>query len=248
MGTRVHADRARMGGQLVAPGFTIAELRFRGKDIEDAIVRFAPGLSVVAGPSNTGKSLIRAAINFVFGSSEPMTTVDESKAYQTIFVQLRTSDGNPVTFERAWGGGDIRQYNVAASNITPNTPGIGLSARHSADNQENISAVLLTLAGFSGAKLRKNQAGDLRNLSFRDFVEYVLITEERIITTLSPLHTTSYTDKTFETSLFRALLTGQDDTGIIVVVRRTEEFVEARRAPVLSSAAMNRLFKPGERE
>jgi len=227
----------------MAPGFTIAELRLRGKDVEDAIVTFAPGLSVVAGPSNTGKSLIRAAINFVFGSSEPMTTVDEAKGYQTIFVQVRTSDGNNITFERGWGGGDIKQYNVPASSITASTPAVALASKHSADNQENISAVLLSLAGLSGTKLRKNQAGDLRNLSFRDFVEYVLITEERIITTLSPLHTTSYTDKTFETSLFRALLTGQDDTGIIVVpsakdekarIAGQEETIERIRADIQS--------------
>eukprot|EP00456_Euglypha_rotunda_P000342 TRINITY_DN10058_c0_g1_i2.p1 TRINITY_DN10058_c0_g1~~TRINITY_DN10058_c0_g1_i2.p1 ORF type:complete len:312 (-),score=45.04 TRINITY_DN10058_c0_g1_i2:11-865(-) len=234
-----------MGGPTItmATGFTIAELRFRGKDVEEAIVTFAPGLSVVSGPSNTGKTLIRAAINFVFGSGEPMTTVDEAKGYQSIFVQVRTSDGKNVTFERSWGGGDIRQYDVPASEITTSTPSIGLAAKHSADNQENISAVLLRLAGFTGTKLRKNQAGDLRNLSFRDFVEYVLITEERIITTLSPIHTTSYTDKTFETSLFRALLTGQDDTGIIVVpstkderarIAGQEETIERIRADIQS--------------
>ncbi len=60
MGTGIHAHRTRMG-RLMAPGFIIAELRFRGTDIEDAVVTFAPGLSVVAGPSNTGKTLIRAA-------------------------------------------------------------------------------------------------------------------------------------------------------------------------------------------
>ena len=55
-------------------GFTISELRFRGTDLQDALVTFEPGLSVISGPSNTGKSLIRAAINFVFGSSDPMRT------------------------------------------------------------------------------------------------------------------------------------------------------------------------------
>src|ERR1700680_2063127 len=104
-----------MGGPLImAPGFTIAEVRFRGKNVADAAVTFAPGLSVVAGPSNTGKSLIRAAINFVFGSRDPMTTVDEAAGYDTVFVQVRTADGNTITFERSWGGGDIRQYTVAA--------------------------------------------------------------------------------------------------------------------------------------
>src|ERR1035437_7928700 len=106
----------------MAPGFTIAEVRFRGKDFDDAVVTFAPGLSVVAGPSNTGKSLIRAAINFVFGSRDPMTTVQEAAAYQTIFVQVRTNDGQPITFERPWGGGDFSQYTTAASDIAPSPP------------------------------------------------------------------------------------------------------------------------------
>jgi DNA repair ATPase RecN len=88
---------------MMAPGFTIAEVRFRGANVPDAAVTFAPGLSVVAGPSNTGKSLIRAAINFVFGSRDPMTTVDEAAGYDVIFVQVRTAEGNPITFERSWG-------------------------------------------------------------------------------------------------------------------------------------------------
>jgi hypothetical protein len=208
---------------MMAPGFTIAEVRFRGANVPDAAVTFAPGLSVVAGPSNTGKSLIRAAINFVFGSRDPMTTVDEAAGYDVIFVQVRTAEGNPITFERSWGGGDIRQYNVAATAISPTTPGIVLSAKHSVDNQENISAVLLSLSGLKGVKLRKKQTGDLRNLSFRDFVEYILISEERIITTLSPIHTGSPIDKTFESSLFRALLTGQDDAGLIVAPAAKDE-------------------------
>jgi hypothetical protein len=227
----------------MAPGFTIAEIRFRGKGVEDAVVTFAPGLCVVAGPSNTGKSLIRAAINFVFGSRDPMKTVKEGAAYQTILVEVRTSEGAPVTFERAWQGGDIKQYHAVANNVAASTPSTVLSAQHSAERQDNISFVLLALAGFTGIKLRKKQTGDLRNLSFRDFVEYVLISEERIITELSPIHTGSFIDKTFETSLFRALLTGKDDANIIAVpsvkdektrIAGQEEMIERIKADVLS--------------
>ena len=196
-------------------GFAIAELRFRGNDVADMVVSFAEGLCVVAGPSNTGKSVIRAAINFVFGSSTPMKTLDESAGYQSILVEVRTREDMVLTFERAWQGGDIRQYLVAAKDVGGNTPASTLSARHSADDQNNISAVLLALSGFKGSKLRKNKSGALRNLSFRDFVEYVLVSEERIITELSPIHTGSPIDDTFESSLFRALLTGQDDADII---------------------------------
>lgn len=227
----------------MAPGFTIAEVRFRGKGVEDVVVTFAPGLSVIAGPSNTGKSLVRAAINFVFGSSDPMKTFKEGAAYQTILVELRTGEGTPLTFERAWQGGDIKQYRVAANDVAANTQSTLLSARHSAENQDNISVVLLALAGFTNIKLRKNQAGNLRNLSFRDFVEYVLISEERIITELSPIHTGNPIDRTFESSLFRALLTGKDDADIIAVpsakderyrIAGQEEAIERIKADILS--------------
>ena len=207
----------------MALGFTIAKVRFRGKKMQDAVITFAPGLSVVAGPSNTGKSLIRAAINFAFGSGDPMTSVAEATGYESVFVQVRAADGRAITFERSWGGGDIRQYDVAASAITAATTSVLLSAKHSAANTENISSVLLALAGFAGVKLRKNATGDRRNLSFRDFVEYVLIAEERIITTLSPIHSGSPIDKTFESSMFRALLTGQDDAGLIVATAVKDE-------------------------
>ncbi len=77
---------------MMAPGFTIAEVRFRGKNVPDAVVTFAPGLSVVAGPPNSGKSLIRAAINFVFGSRDPMTTVDEASGYDAVFRELSSRE------------------------------------------------------------------------------------------------------------------------------------------------------------
>lgn len=199
----------------MAPGFHISEVRFKGDKTPDAVVTLAPGLTVFAGPSNTGKSLLRAAINFVFGSSDPMKTVEEAAPYHTILVEVRATDGTPITFERAWNGGAIRQYHATASDITPATPSLTLAPKHAENNEYNISTALLTIAGLNGKRLRKNQQGVTRNLSFRDLVEYLLVSEERIITELSPIHTASYTDKTAESSLFRTLLTGNDDKDII---------------------------------
>jgi hypothetical protein len=208
----------------MAAGFTIAEVRFRGENVEDAVIRFAQGLSVVAGPSNTGKSLLRSALNFVFGSSEPMKTVDESVVYGSILVEVRTTTGETMTFERAWQGGDVKQYAVAAQDVTVATRSRLLSSRHSAENETNISAVLLSLAGLTGRKiLRSKTRGDVRNLSFRDLVEYVLISEERIITELSPIHSGNPIDKTAESSIFRVLLTGKDDKDVIVSPTRKDE-------------------------
>jgi DNA repair ATPase RecN len=158
-------------------GLHLSEVRFRGgPGVEDAVVTFGQGLSVVAGPSNTGKSLLRSAINFVFGSGDPMKSVAEAGPYRSIFVEIKTAAGRTATFERAWNGGDIRQYTVAARDVRHNTPSIILAWKHSAENQRNISNVLLTLSGLAGTKiLRSKSSGETRNLSFRDLVEYLLI-------------------------------------------------------------------------
>jgi len=196
-------------------GFHLTEVRFRGgTGVEDAIVTFGPGLSVVAGPSNTGKSQLRSAINFVFGAGE-MKNVEEAAPYRSIFVEIKTAAGSIFTFERAWNGGDIRQYTVAARDIRHNTPSTILAAKHFAENQRNISNVLLTHAGLAGTKiLRYKSSGETRNLSFRDLVEYLLISEERIITELSPIHTDDVIAQTAESSVFRVLLSGKDDKDI----------------------------------
>jgi hypothetical protein len=200
-------------------GFYVKEVRFRGRNIPDATITLQPGLSVVAGPSNTGKSLLRAAINFVFGSSTPMKEVPERGQYTTILVEVRKYDGTIRTYERAWNGGDINEYHLPAAETATNAPVRALAATHDSDRDDNISRALLALAGFDAVRLRSNQSGETKALTFRTIIPYLLISEERIITELSPVHSGSPINETIETALFRTLLTGIDDREVIKTSR-----------------------------
>ena len=57
--------------------------------------------------------------------------------------------------------------------------------------------------------------GKTRPLSFRDIAPLVLVDEESVITKRSPVLSGQYADRTIESSVFRLLLTGTDDSGVI---------------------------------
>jgi len=200
-------------------GFFISELRLKGTGLDDATVPFSRGLSVVAGPSDTGKSLVRDAINFVFGASIPLKGIQERGKYDRVLVEIQSYTGTVLTFERAWNGGDVLLYQAPASSVVDSTASQLLAWKHDPNSTETVSPVLLELSGLAEYRLRRNLRGETRSISFRDLVEYVLISEERIITIFSPIHSGQYIDKTVESSVFRALLTGVDDAAISALPR-----------------------------
>lgn len=52
-------------------GFAIAKVVVRGPGKPDAVLEFGPGLNVVAGASDTGKSYASQLIDFMLGASKP---------------------------------------------------------------------------------------------------------------------------------------------------------------------------------
>lgn len=195
-------------------GFFLSELRIKGSGRPDVVVPFGKGLSVVVGPSETGKSLICDAINYAFGASTPLRNVPESRGYGRILVEVEDYSGGVSTLERSWNGGDITIYNERALEITDNTPCDILAAKHDPNDPETISNALLQRSGLDGFVVRMNAKGKIRGLSFRDLKEYTVVTHERIITMHSPVHSGQYTERTVESSVFRLLLSGFDDSDV----------------------------------
>jgi len=86
-----------------------------------------------------------------------------------------------------------------------------LSTWHSEKNENNISAVLLNILKMYGKKLKKNSLNETKNLSFRDLARFCLVSETKIIEKDSPIYDGQVIDKTMNKSLFKLLLTGEDD-------------------------------------
>ena len=50
-------------------GFYIKEIRATGQSIPDAVVSFCPGLNILQGRSETGKTCVLKCIDFAFGGN-----------------------------------------------------------------------------------------------------------------------------------------------------------------------------------
>jgi len=223
-------------------GFQLETLQVTGQEKPEATLNLRGGLNVVAGPSNTGKSYIFSCINFMLGGSTPPKKIEAAKGYNMAYLTIRPGDGQPLTFERALKGGAFRLFEGDLESIG-RVEGRIISEEHNADNDDNISSLLLKLCGLGRKTILKNQGGVTRSLSFRDVVKFVLVHETRILIEGSPI----LTEKLLwspEKTTFKLLITGEDSSGIIV--QQASDVVRAQRQGQLD--LVNELIANAEAE
>jgi hypothetical protein len=78
-----------------------------------------------------------------------------------------------------------------------------------------LSYELLDRVGYSGCSLRRNAAGKVRSLSFRDLARLCVVTEEEIQRRGSPLLSGQWVAATSEYAAFKLMLTGMDDSALV---------------------------------
>lgn len=115
------------------PGFRLRFLGFYGPQKQPSSVTFGPGLNVIYGASNTGKSFIVEAIDFMLGGKPPLRDIPERVGYDLILLGLETLDGKSFTLWRSMDGGGFRLYDglhqprwpvqIPPPVATPNSPG-----------------------------------------------------------------------------------------------------------------------------
>lgn len=190
-------------------GFIVRKLSLTGPAVAKAELSFSRGLNVISGPSDTGKTFVAQCIDFVMGSGTAPKEIPEAVQYTSILLEIESQDKARVfVLERSLRGGDIRLSMEGQAECV-------LSWKHHADREDTISSFLLELSGLSGKRVRTNQQGKTRPLSFRDITPLILVDEESVISATSPVLTGQYTRRTVEGCVFRLLLTGTDDSSII---------------------------------
>lgn len=189
----------------------ISELRITGSGREQANIKFAPGLNLVVGASDTGKTFIFECLDFMLGAKDGLRRLPQSAGYDNVFLSVEPSEGRPFSLRRSFDGGDFE----LKEKTTASNSGKKLSAKHGLDPNRSLSAYLLRCVGLEGKEVRVNKDGKKTALSFRDVSHLTLINEERIIQQKSPVLTGQYSLATRERSVFAYFLTGQDDSQIV---------------------------------
>jgi AAA domain len=200
-------------------GFQLRALRAAGKGKTPAEVVFGPGFNVISGASNTGKSYILQCIDFMLGGSKRPKRIKESNGYESLFLELEDQQHRTHQLERSLSGHAFVHRIIANGAVTSEET---LSEKHDPNEKDTVSALLLGLSSAGDRKIRQNQSGKTRGLSFRDLSWLALVDEMRIISDESPVLSGQYTTRTEELSIFKLLLTGVDDASVIATESRKE--------------------------
>ncbi|WP_426944572.1 AAA family ATPase [Pseudomonas oryzihabitans] len=197
-------------------GFHLCFLGFFGPNREPTCVSFGAGLNVIYGASNTGKSFIVEAIDFMLGGKPPLREIPERVGYDRILLGLQAMTGEQFTLWRSINGGGFRLY----EGLHEIPPAIEvkykhLGEQHSDRNDSNLSAFLLGLCGLQGKRVRKNVRNETNSLSFRNMARLMIVNETEITQKSSPLFDGNPISNTPNLATFKLLLTGTDDSALV---------------------------------
>jgi hypothetical protein len=195
----------------MSTGFALRELRVTGRGVQDAVLTFADGLNVIVGPSDTGKTYVAQCLSFLLGSGTPPKEIPEAVGYETAQVRIAARrDGSEHTLTRRLDGAGNVEHEVG------DRPADQLRPRHDAKREDTLPAFLLGLSGLSGV-VRTTVAGQTRPLAFSDVARLFIVDEQTVIGEGSPVLSGQYTTPLVERRVFRALLTGADDAGVVAL-------------------------------
>lgn len=191
----------------------ITHLVFSGSDKPPATLTFGSRVTIIRGPSDTGKSFIADSIDFMLGA-QSLRSIPQSSGYSTVLMGLKLPDGTQITLSRAVQGGAFSLYKGKVEEVPPYPPERVLSEKHDAKSDDSLSSYLLSQLGLSSRKLRRNAQNEKDSLSFRDLAHLCVIDENQIQSPTPPALSGQVVSKTKEQSVLRMLLLNQDDSAL----------------------------------
>ncbi len=207
----------------------LMDLTVTGPRMQPAGLQFGRGLTVVYGASDTGKTYVAQALDFMLGASA-LKPLPEGQGYDTAYLRIEFDDGGGVVLGRDLDGGRFSLW-TELLNIPPGRPADdSLAAKHSSRSSKNLSRYLLGALGLEGVNLRKNADGVTRPLSFRDLAHLCIIDETSIQDPTPALHTQESIHRTVERSVFRVLIEGGEGDPLFSQKQSSSQRVDATRA------------------
>ena len=201
---------------------TLSHLTFTGTNVAAASVDFSPHVTVIHGPSDTGKSFIVDAIDFVLGAKE-LKEIPERNGYSRVLLGIQLPSGDRITLARSVDGGGVALYRSDVRVEPSSPPDETLAAKHSSATTANVSRFLLEQVSLDEQQVRKNSRNDTNMLSFRDLTRLCLIGETEMQAETAPGLSGNPVNKTKEVSVLKLLLTGEDDSALVAVASPQEQ-------------------------
>jgi hypothetical protein len=205
-------------------------LTFTGPNKAAAEITFKSGLNILYGPSNTGKSSIVDAIDFMFGRERLLVEKPEHEGYERVLMGLSFAEGDDYTLVRSIQGGDFEcfegLFHARPSDIEPEI----LKVKRPTKKIRTISSFIFESLNIGKKKFKKNAKNDVVSLTLRNSIALALINETEIQKEGSPYFHQGFTKVTEEASRLKFFLTGVDDSSLLP--EEKEKKVVSRAAKV----------------
>lgn len=206
----------------MANRLTLTHITFLGGAVETASVDFGSKATVIHGPSDTGKSFIVGAIDFMLGGSHPPNDIPERVGYSTALLGLRLPSGDVVTLSRSVTGGDYTLFEGDFRELPIMTPTQVLKSKHETGRDDSLSTFLLQQIGLADKRIRRNTSNQTNALTFRNLAHLCVIDETSMQSERAPAYTNVTTNNTADISTLKLLLEGVDDSSLVSVVNPAE--------------------------
>ncbi|WP_254276936.1 AAA family ATPase [Halomonas sp. 3H] len=189
---------------------------FTGPKKEPAELNFGSGLNLIYGPSNTGKSSVLDAIDFMLGREDrPIKEIPEHEGYNQLYLGVEFPDSEKYTFVRSIDGGDFECFEGLHKRRPKGQESTVLRPKTETKKIKSISTFILEKLDLYGKKLKKNADNGLVSLTLRNSLSLSIVTETDIQKEASPYISTQYTKKTEHKSRLKFMLTGADDSALL---------------------------------
>lgn len=214
---------------------SLQHLTFIGAGVPPARLEFSPRLTVLHGASDTGKSFVCSAIDYMFRGR--LKDIPETQRYRDVLLGLLPADREPMTLvRRLHGGGDARIYPYESRRVpTEAAPQILTTSNAGRKGVDSLSAFLLQLMDMERATIRRKIDGTTRKLGIRDIAHLAIIDETKMQSPVSPALQGQFVTQTAERSVMKYLLTGEDDEPTEEQVTDVERRVTNAQREVLQS-------------
>jgi uncharacterized protein YoxC len=204
------------------PRIILRRLAFTGPEKSTVDLDFSPGLTVVWGGSQAGKSYIVKALDYMFGGGAALPGLTEAVGYDRCWLEMVLPKSGRVTLARSMsrGGYDLYEgeFNGAVARKSDRT----LAESHTT-KKESLSTFLLGELGIGDTEIAKTLTGDKATFTIRHFSNYIFTEETPMISEESPIVVDRQSGDTFNKNVLKFILTGVDDKSVVKVPDTSEQ-------------------------
>lgn len=195
--------------------FKLDRLVFTGPSVPVKDVILHEGVNVIWGASNSGKSFIVKAFDYMSGSSTPLPEIDELRGYDRCWLGVTLPRAGKVVLMRSIKGGDFEVHPGDVDPVAPGYPVQVLSADHKPPN--SLSRMLLAELGIGHPSIARTLNGAKSTFTFRHFSPYIYTDETGMMAEWSPIRISERSGDTFDRNVLKYIVTGVDDAALATV-------------------------------